>query len=120
MFSTDFKPLVAASVFGSSRGDQIPAILYLGFNNTVGVELSTTRVAVPNTDTTWVPTISGVTNQTPIVASAEAAWIIGSVSLWTLPEGGTLVCTIPLAAPLTVEAEDDLSFNAGDLTIEVA
>ncbi len=120
MITPEFKPAVAQAVFGSKRGQLIPSTFYLGFDNTSGVELSTNRVAVPNTDAMWLSTGTGVENQTPIVAVAEAAWIIGSVSLWTHATGGQRVCTITLDTPLTVDAEDDLSFDAGNFRVDVA
>lgn len=118
MFSDAYKPLVAQSVFGSSRGSKIPKTLYMTFNSTTDVPLSS-RIAVANDDTMWAANSTGVVNQSPIVGVASAAWIIGSISFWTASTGGTLVCTIPLETALTVEQDADLSFAAGALTIGV-
>lgn len=119
MFSDAFKPAVARSVFGDTRGSLIPSILWLSFNNTLDVELSG-RIEVANTDDMWLPTATGVTNNTPIVGFADAAWIIGSISLWTAQIDGELIATIRLDAPLTVESGADLTFDAGALRVDVA
>lgn len=118
MISGAYKPVIMQAIFGSSRGSKIPKTLHMTFNNTQDVPLSSSRVAVPNDDTMWAPYEYGVVNQTPITATASAAWIIGSVSFWTAATGGVLMCTIPLEEPLTVDAGSDLSFPAGNLMID--
>ena len=116
----DYRSTVAAAVLGSSRSPAVPSRVWLGWHSAAGVELSTDRVAVANTDAVWGKVTGGVQNISDIDAGVAGAWIVGGVGLYTAQTGGTLMLSASLPSLLTTSAGDLLTIPAGELTFTVA
>lgn len=121
MISPAYRQRAARALFGSSRSELVPAVLWLGWTNSEGTELSTTRVRLPNTDATFGPSGDGVTNVAPIDGgSADAAWVVGGVALFTAATGGTRVISARLTSARQVAEDEPLAIDAGGLRLQVA
>lgn len=120
MIGETYRQKAVQAMFGSARSSHAPATLWLGWLSTGGVELSTSRVRVDNTDAVWGPAGHGVTNTVPLDGGVAGAWIIRAVGLWDAPTGGALVFSADLPSSLTVSSGDPLTVPVGGLVVEVA
>lgn len=120
MIGADHRADAARAILGSARSPLFPATLWLGWHNTTGVELSTTRVQVANSDAVWGPSSNGVTNVALIDGGASGAWIIGGLGLYTQPTGGTPLVSATLPTPLTTSAGDLLTVPVAGVAFSVS
>lgn len=116
----DYRSTVAAAVLGSMRSTLVPARVWLGWHSVAGVELTTDRVAVANTNAVWGQTDDGVVNVTDIDGGVAGAWIIGGAGLYTARTGGTLMLSATLSPAVTTVSGDLLTVPAGELTFTVS
>ena len=117
MLSNAYRQKAARALFGSTRSEVMPAVLWLGWLDSTG-EVTTERVRVPNTDAVFTPSGDGVANLAPIDAGvATGAWTLTAAGLWDAATGGVLVITMPLPTPVTVSVNDLLAVPAGGLKL---
>lgn len=116
----DYRSIVAAAVLGSTRSNLVPARVWLGWHSVAGVELTTERVAVANSDAVWGQTEDGVVNVADIDGGVAGAWIIGGAGLYTARTGGTLMLSATLSPSVTTASGDLLTIPVGQLEFTVA
>lgn len=120
MIGADHRADAARAILGSARSPLFPATLWLGWHSTTGVELSTARVQVANSDAVWGPSGDGVTNVTLIDGGAAGAWIIGGLGLYTQESGGIPLLAATLGTPLTTDAGDLLTVPVAGVVFSVS
>lgn len=120
MLSSAYRQRAARAVFGSARSELIPAVLWLGWRDGDGVEVTTDRVRVDNTDAVFGPSGDGVTNVKPIDAgTAQSTALVVEIAFYDAPTGGGLVITAPTPAT-EVGVDDTLTIPVAGLTLVIA
>ena len=120
MLSSAYRQRAARAVFGSARSELIPAVLWLGWLNDAGEEVTSDRVRVDNTDAVFGPSGDGVTNIKPIDAgTAQSTALVIELAFYDAPTGGTLIITAPTPAT-EVGMDDTLTIPVAGLTLAIA
>lgn len=118
MIGPQYRQKAAQAVFGSARSQLIPAVLWLGWLNGDGVELTTSRVRVDNTDAVFGPSREGVTNVSPIDAGTVTG-TVAALGLWDAPTGGAMVISANLLTPVISSEDEPLVIGVAGLVFEV-
>lgn len=118
MIGPEYAVVAARALLGDTRGDEVPAVVWLALledETEVGA-----RTAVANTDAVWGEADGGATNIAPIDCGvADDSYLIDQIALFDAETGGDLMLSGALVDPVTGDPEPVAVAEADALVIDV-